>query len=112
MARWLRSASQTVGISSTTWPTDDGGIITNLASVTEAANAADDPDARIIAAARVSVVLRPMRVGYDVLPRLWGEAHGVVGVVGAVAGGGAVTARGVGEVDDDDLMTLLMLPAA
>jgi hypothetical protein len=80
LARRLRSASQTVAISSPTWPTADGGIITNLVSVTEAANAADALDARVIAAARVSVVLRPMSVvgvGYGVLPRLWGEAHGL-----------------------------------
>jgi hypothetical protein len=70
---------------------------------------------RVIAAARVSVVLRPMPVvgvGYSVLPRLWGEVHGVVGVVGAAAAAVPITATGVGEVDDDDLMMLLMLLAA
>jgi hypothetical protein len=90
------------------WPTADGGIITNLVSVTEAANAADALDARVIAAARVSVVLRPMPVvgvGYGVLPRLWGEAHGVVSVVGAAAAAVPITATGVGEVDDDLMMS-------
>jgi hypothetical protein len=42
LARRLRSASQTVAISSTTWPTADGGIITNLVSVTEAVGEVDD----------------------------------------------------------------------
>jgi hypothetical protein len=75
LARRLRSASQTVAISSTTWPTADG-------SVTEAANAADALDARVIAAARATAAAVP------------------------------ITATGVGEVDDDDLMMLLMLLAA
>jgi hypothetical protein len=41
---------------------------------------------RVIAAARFSVVLRPMSVvglGYGLLPQLWGEAHGVVGAAAA-----------------------------
>jgi hypothetical protein len=64
--------------------------------VTEAANAADALDARVIAAARVSVVLRPMPVvgvGYGVLPRLVGEAHGTVGVAGAGAATLAIRVR-------------------
>ena len=73
------------------WPTDDGGIITNLVSVTEAANAADAPDARVIAAARVSVVLLP-----------------VVGVDAAIRG------EAVGEVDDfpSDIELMLLMLAA
>jgi len=69
----------------------DGGIITNLVSVTEAANAADAPDARVIAAARVSVVLLP-----------------VVGVDAAIRG------EAVGEVDDfpSDIELMLLLLAA
>ena len=106
-----------VAISSTTWPTADGGIITNLVSVTEAANAADAPDARIIAAARVSVVLRPMPVvgvGFGVLPRLVGEAHGTVGVAGASAATLAIRGEAVGEVDDfpSDIELMLLLLAA
>lgn len=117
MARRLRSASQTVAISSTTWPTADGGIITNLVSVTEAANAADALDARVIAAARVSVVLRPMPVvgvGYGVLPRLVGEAHGTVGVAGAGAATLAIRGEAVGEVDDfpSDIELMLLMLAA
>ena len=114
MARRLRSASQTVAISSTTLPTADGGIITNLVSVTEAANAADALDARVIAAARVSVVLRPMPVvgiGYGVLPRLEGEAHGVVGNAGNGVGTLRLVGAAVGEVDDDLELMLLLLAA-
>ena len=115
MARRLRSASQTVAISSTTWPTADGGIITNLVSVTEAANAADALNARVITAARVSVVLPPMPVvgvGYTILPRLEGEAHGVVGYEGDGAGTLRLVGAGAGEVDDDLLMLLMLALAA
>jgi hypothetical protein len=115
LARRLRSASRTVAISSTTWPTADGGIITNLVSVTEAANAADAPDARVIAAARVSVVLRPMPVvgvGYGVLPPLEGEGHGVVGAVGTGKAAVPIGGAAAGEVGDDlELLVLLMLAA-
>jgi hypothetical protein len=104
LARRLRSASQTVAISSTTWPTADGGIITNLVRVTEAANAADAPDARVIAAARFRVMLRPMPVvgvGYGLLPRLVDEAHGVVGNAGNGVGTLRLVGAAVGEIDDD-----------
>jgi hypothetical protein len=114
LARRLRSASQTVAISSTTWPTADGGIITNLVSVTEAANAADALDARVIAAARVSVVLRPMPVvgvGYGVLPRLVGEAHGTFGFAGAGAATLRIQGEATGEVEDDLELLLLALAA-
>jgi hypothetical protein len=84
-------------------------------SVSEAANAAAALDARVIAVARVSVVLRPMPVvgvGYGVLPRLWGEAHGVVGDVGAGTVPLALSGAAVGEVDDDLELVLLMLAVA
>jgi hypothetical protein len=74
-------------------------------------------DARVIAAARVSVVLRPMPVvgvGYPVLPRLVGEAHGTVGVAGASAATLAIRGEAVGEVDDfpSDIELMLLLLAA
>jgi hypothetical protein len=105
----------TVAISSTTWPTADGGIITNLISVIEAANAAEVLDARVIAAARVSVVLRPMPVvgvGYGVLPRLVGEAHSMVGFAGAGAATLSFSGAAIGEHDDFDDLTLMLLMLA
>jgi hypothetical protein len=115
LARRLRSASQTVAISSTTWPTADGGIITNLVSMTEAAaNAADGPDARVIAAARVSVVLGPMPVVGVVAccRRFEGEGHGVVGAVGTGKAVVPIGGAAAGEVGDDlELLVLLMLTA-
>jgi hypothetical protein len=96
-----------------TWPTADGGILTSGAS--------DFVGAEIISA--IVVVgggyyppLRPLPVigvGYGVLPRLVGEAHGVVGVGGAAAATLPIAGEGVGVVDDfDDLDLLLMLAVA
>jgi hypothetical protein len=72
---------------------------------------------RVIAAARFSVVLRPMPVvgvGYGLLPRLVGEAHGTVGVAGAGAAVVPLQGAAAGVVDDfpDDLEVLLLMLAA
>src|SRR4029453_13058305 len=82
------------------------------------ANAASDAlDARVVAAARVSVVLRPMPivgVGYGVLLRFVGEAHGTAGVAGADAATLAIRGEAVGEVDDfpSDIELMLVMLAA
>lgn len=82
----------------TIYPTADGGILPG---------AVDTADATVIAG-EIEIPVgggayypqrRPLPiygVGYGVLPQLWGEAHGVVGVAGKSAGQVLVCADAVG----------------
>jgi hypothetical protein len=112
----------------TVWPTADGGIIEGatetvdasvnaailFANIYEYVAATDDLDAEVVAAELPvyggGYYPRPRRrpalvygYGYGVLPRLEGEAHGIVGLPTAGIGS---------EEDDDDLLIALMLLAA
>ena len=102
-----------------TWPTADGGVsgasdsldaivqVAGAAILVEVATALDLLDATV-EAAEVPVVIgggaryprrRPLPVygvGYGILPQLWGEAHGVVGVAGQSAAQLFVRAAAVG----------------
>jgi hypothetical protein len=83
--------------------------------VAEAASAADALDARVIAAARFSVVLwliPIVGVGYGLLPQLVGEVHGTVGVAGAGAATLSLSGAAIGEHDDFDDLTLMLLMLA
>jgi hypothetical protein len=112
----------------TVWPTADGGLLDGAADsldaqliaagaaiLVEAADATDLLDAKVIAASRFGVVLRPAAVvgyGHGVLPELEGEGHGVVGVAGDSIGALSLSGEAHGEVEDDlELMILLLLAA-
>jgi hypothetical protein len=74
-------------------------------------------DAKVIAASRFGVFLRPAAiagVGDGVLPALVGEAHGEVVIAGTGAVVVPIVATATGEVDDwpDDVELMLLMLAA
>jgi hypothetical protein len=91
----------------TIWPTADGGIL---------GGAADVFDARVIAASKFGLVFKPaaiVGVGLGILPRLLGEAHGIVILAGSGAAVLPIGGAAVGEVEqtfpsDDEILMMLL----